>query len=177
MTIQNDNEKEKMSNQTGSGLAQPSKTASKKMGVAIILLGLLGIVVFALPNIISLFSSEDKQEEQQVEQKTKLAKEYQAPIVEQESEQKTFSFDDPEEDNAPIERIGEVKQETAQPPKLVKSLTGEMMNKLGDTFGDNQNNDTQKDIEEDQANVNTAINNANAYLAQNGEADSDEPKE
>ena len=64
MTNQNQNpvdENSTMNNQTGSGLNAPSKTANKKLGLSIMLLGLLGVGVIGAPQVISLFSS-DKQE-------------------------------------------------------------------------------------------------------------------
>ena len=50
---------ENQSGQTGSGLAQPSKTANKKLGLGIMLLGLLGVVVIGAPQVMSLFSSNE----------------------------------------------------------------------------------------------------------------------
>ncbi|HDR1236510.1 conjugal transfer protein TrbI [Pasteurella multocida] len=175
MTIQNQNpldENATMGSQTGSGLAQPSKTANKKLGLAIMLLGLLGVTVFALPSIIDVFTSEDKQDEQKVETKLKTTKEYQAPVIEKEVEQKTFSFDEVGETGEPIEKIGDIPEDVNKPPKLVKSMTGEMMNKVGGSYADSK--EENSDIEDEQA-VDKAIANANAYLVQNGEAG--EPKE
>lgn len=169
MTNQNQNpvdENSTMNNQTGSGLNAPSKTANKKLGLSIMLLGLLGVGVIGAPQVISLFSS-DKQEEQQIEQKSKLAKEYQAPVESKEENVKKFSFDE-QTDEKPIEKIGEVKEEA--PNKMVKSLTGEMMNKLG-TLSSGQSEKIETKDSEDQDNVNQAIASANSYLAQNQSGD------
>lgn len=169
MTNQNQNpvdENSTMNNQTGSGLNAPSKTANKKLGLSIMLLGLLGVGVIGAPQVISLFSS-DKQEEQQIEQKSKLAKEYQAPVENKEENVKQFSFDEPTNEK-PIEKIGEVKEEA--PNKMVKSLTGEMMNKLG-TLSSSPSEKIETKDSEDQDNVNQAIASANSYLAQNQSGD------
>lgn len=169
MTNQNQNpvdENSTMNNQTGSGLNAPSKTANKKLGLSIMLLGLLGVGVIGAPQVISLFSS-DKQEEQQIEQKSKLAKEYQAPVESKEENVKKFSFDE-QTDEKPIEKIGEVKEEA--PNKMVKSLTGEMMNKLG-TLSSGPSEKIETKDNEDQDNVNQAIASANSYLAQNQSGD------
>lgn len=169
MTNQNQNpvdENSTMNNQTGSGLNAPSKTANKKLGLGIMLLGLLGVGVIGAPQVISLFSS-DKQEEQQIEQKSKLAKEYQAPVESKEENVKKFSFDE-QTDEKPIEKIGEVKEEA--PNKMVKSLTGEMMNKLG-TLSSGPSEKIETKDSEDQDNVNQAIASANSYLAQNQSGD------
>ncbi|WP_233116816.1 type IV secretion system protein VirB10 [Aggregatibacter actinomycetemcomitans] len=169
MTNQNQNpvdENSTMNNQTGSGLNAPSKTANKKLGLSIMLLGLLGVGVIGAPQVISLFSS-DKQEEQQIEQKSKLAKEYQAPVENKEENVKQFSFDEPT-DEKPIEKIGEVKEEATN--KMVKSLTGEMMNKLG-TLSSSPSEKIETKDNEDQDNVNQAIASANSYLAQNQSGD------
>ncbi|HHF4677503.1 TPA: type IV secretion system protein VirB10 [Haemophilus influenzae] len=169
MTNQNQNpvdENSTMNNQTGSGLNAPSKTANKKLGLSIMLLGLLGVGVIGAPQVISLFSS-DKQEEQQIEQKSKLAKEYQAPVESKEENVKKFSFDE-QTDEKPIEKIGEVKEEA--PNKMVKSLTGEMMNKLG-TLSSGPSEKIETKDSEDQDNVNQAIASANSYLAQNQSGD------
>ena len=169
MTNQNQNpvdENSTMNNQTGSGLNAPSKTANKKLGLSIMLLGLLGVGVIGAPQVISLFSS-DKQEEQQIEQKSKLAKEYQAPVESKEENVKKFSFDE-QTDEKPIEKIGEVKEEA--PNKMVKSLTGEMMNKLG-TLSSGPSEKIETKDSEDQDNVNQAIASANSYLAQNQNGD------
>ena len=130
------------------------------------LLGLLGVGVIGAPQVISLFSS-DKQEEQQIEQKSKLAKEYQAPVESKEENVKKFSFDE-QTDEKPIEKIGEVKEEA--PNKMVKSLTGEMMNKLG-TLSSGPSEKIETKDSEDQDNVNQAIASANSYLAQNQSGD------
>ena len=169
MTNQNQNpvdENSTMNNQTGSGLNAPSKTANKKLGLSIMLLGLLGVGVIGAPQVISLFSS-DKQEEQQIEQKSKLTKEYQAPVESKEENVKKFSFDE-QTDEKPIEKIGEVKEEA--PNKMVKSLTGEMMNKLG-TLSSGPSEKIETKDSEDQDNVNQAIASANSYLAQNQSGD------
>lgn len=169
MTNQNQNpvdENSTMNNQTGSGLNAPSKTANKKLGLSIMLLGLLGVGVIGAPQVISLFSS-DKQEEQQIEQKSKLAKEYQAPVENKQENVKQFSFDEPT-DEKPIEKIGEVKEEATN--KMVKSLTGEMMNKLG-TLSSSPSEKIETKDNEDQDNVNQAIASANSYLAQNQSGD------
>lgn len=169
MTNQNQNpvdENSTMNNQTGSGLNAPSKTANKKLGLSIMLLGLLGVGVIGAPQVISLFSS-DEQEEQQIEQKSKLAKEYQAPVESKEENVKKFSFDEPT-DEKPIEKIGEVKEEATN--KMVKSLTGEMMNKLG-TLSSSPSEKIETKDSEDQDNVNQAIASANSYLAQNQSGD------
>ena len=169
MTNQNQNpvdENSAMNNQTGSGLNAPSKTANKKLGLSIMLLGLLGVGVIGAPQVISLFSS-DKQEEQQIEQKSKLAKEYQAPVESKEENVKKFSFDE-QTDEKPIEKIGEVKEEATN--KMVKSLTGEMMNKLG-TLSSGPSEKIETKDNEDQDNVNQAIASANSYLAQNQSGD------
>jgi type IV secretion system protein VirB10 len=169
MTNQNQNpvdENSTMNNQTGSGLNAPSKTANKKLGLSIMLLGLLGVGVIGAPQVISLFSS-DKQEEQQIEQKSKLAKEYQAPVESKEENVKKFSFDE-QTDEKPIEKIGEVKEEATN--KMVKSLTGEMMNKLG-TLSSGPSEKIETKDNEDQDNVNQAIASANSYLAQNQSGD------
>jgi conjugal transfer protein trbI/virB10 len=169
MTNQNQNpidENSTMNNQTGSGLNAPSKTANKKLGIGIMLLGLLGVGVIGAPQVMSLFSS-DKQEEQPIEQKSKLAKEYQAPVESKEENVKKFSFDEPS-DEKPIEKIGEVKEEATN--KMVKSLTGEMMNKLG-TLSSSPSEKIETKDSEDQDNVNQAIASANSYLAQNQSGD------
>ncbi|KOE62545.1 type IV secretion system protein VirB10 [Aggregatibacter actinomycetemcomitans] len=169
MTNQNQNpvdENSTMNNQTGSGLNAPSKTANKKLGLSIMLLGLLGVGVIGAPQVISLFSN-DKQEEQQIEQKSKLAKEYQAPVESKEENVKKFSFDE-QTDEKPIEKIGEVKEEATN--KMVKSLTGEMMNKLG-TLSSSPSEKIETKDSEDQDNVNQAIASANSYLAQNQSGD------
>jgi len=160
---------ENQSGQTGSGLAQPSKTSNKKLGLGIMLLGLLGVVVIGAPQVISLFRSDEQKDEQPVEQKTKTTKEYKAPTEEKATEQKTFNFDEPEEDK-PVAKIGEsTPQEEVPQPKLVKSLTGDMMNKLG-TLSSGPSDKIEAKDSDDQDNVNQAIANANAYLAQNGES-------
>ena len=169
MTNQNQNpidENSTMNNQTGSGLNAPSKTDNKKLGIGIMLLGLLGVGVIGAPQVMSLFSS-DKQEEQPIEQKSKLAKEYQAPVESKEENVKKFSFDEPS-DEKPIEKIGEVKEEATN--KMVKSLTGEMMNKLG-TLSSSPSEKIETKDSEDQDNVNQAIASANSYLAQNQSGD------
>lgn len=170
MTNQNQNpvdENSTMNNQTGSGLNAPSKTANKKLGLGIMLLGLLGVGVIGAPQVISLFSSDEQKEEQTVEQKSKLAKEYQAPVESKEENVKKFSFDE-QTDEKPIEKIGEVKEEA--PNKMVKSLTGEMMNKLG-TLSSSPSEKIETKDSEDQDNVNQAIASANSYLAQNQSGD------
>ena len=170
MTNQNQNpvdENSAMNNQTGSGLNAPSKTANKKLGLSIMLLGLLGVGVIGAPQVISLFSNDEQKEEQQIEQKSKLAKEYQAPVESKEENVKKFSFDEPT-DEKPIEKIGEVKEEATN--KMVKSLTGEMMNKLG-TLSSSPSEKIETKDSEDQDNVNQAIASANSYLAQNQSGD------
>lgn len=170
MTNQNQNpvdENSTMNNQTGSGLNAPSKTANKKLGLSIMLLGLLGVGVIGAPQVISLFSNDEQKEEQPVEQKSKLAKEYQAPVESKEENVKKFSFDEPT-DEKPIEKIGEVKEEATN--KMVKSLTGEMMNKLG-TLSSSPSEKIETKDNEDQDNVNQAIASANSYLAQNQSGD------
>lgn len=170
MTNQNQNpvdENSTMNNQTGSGLNAPSKTANKKLGLSIMLLGLLGVGVIGAPQVMSLFSSDEQKEEQPVEQKSKLAKEYQAPVESKEENVKKFSFDE-QTDEKPIEKIGEVKEEA--PNKMVKSLTGEMMNKLG-TLSSGPSEKIETKDSEDQDNVNQAIASANSYLAQNQSGD------
>nr|WP_314741555.1 type IV secretion system protein VirB10 [uncultured Haemophilus sp.] len=170
MTNQNQNpvdENSTMNNQTGSGLNAPSKTANKKLGLSIMLLGLLGVGVIGAPQVISLFSNDEQKEEQPVEQKSKLAKEYQAPVESKEENVKKFSFDE-QTDEKPIEKIGEVKEEA--PNKMVKSLTGEMMNKLG-TLSSGPSEKIETKDSEDQDNVNQAIASANSYLAQNQSGD------
>ena len=170
MTNQNQNpvdENSTMNNQTGSGLNAPSKTANKKLGLGIMLLGLLGVGVIGAPQVISLFSSDEQKEEQTVEQKSKLAKEYQAPVESKEENVKKFSFDE-QTDEKPIEKIGEVKEEATN--KMVKSLTGEMMNKLG-TLSSSPSEKIETKDSEDQDNVNQAIASANSYLAQNQSGD------
>lgn len=170
MTNQNQNpvdENSTMNNQTGSGLNAPSKTANKKLGLGIMLLGLLGVGVIGAPQVISLFSSDEQKEEQTVEQKSKLAKEYQAPVESKEENVKKFSFDE-QTDEKPIEKIGEVKEEATN--KMVKSITGEMMNKLG-TLSSSPSEKIETKDSEDQDNVNQAIASANSYLAQNQSGD------
>lgn len=170
MTNQNQNpvdENSTMNNQTGSGLNAPSKTANKKLGLGIMLLGLLGVGVIGAPQVMSLFGSDEQKEEQPVEQKSKLAKEYQAPVESKEENVKQFSFDEPT-DEKPIEKIGEVKEEA--PNKMIKSLTGEMMNKLG-TLSSSPSEKIETKDSEDQDNVNQAIASANSYLAQNQSGD------
>lgn len=170
MTNQNQNpvdENSTMNNQTGSGLNAPSKTANKKLGLSIMLLGLLGVGVIGAPQVISLFSNDEQKEEQPVEQKSKLAKEYQAPVESKEENVKKFSFDE-QTDEKPIEKIGEVKEEATN--KMVKSLTGEMMNKLG-TLSSSPSEKIETKDSEDQDNVNQAIASANSYLAQNQSGD------
>ena len=170
MTNQNQNpvdENSTMNNQTGSGLNAPSKTANKKLGLGIMLLGLLGVGVIGAPQVMSLFGSDEQKEEQPVEQKSKLAKEYQAPVESKEENVKQFSFDEPT-DEKPIEKIGEVKEEA--PNKMVKSLTGEMMNKLG-TLSSSPSEKIETKDSEDQDNVNQAIASANSYLAQSQSGD------
>ena len=95
MTNQNQNpvdENSTMNNQTGSGLNAPSKTANKKLGLSIMLLGLLGVGVIGAPQVISLFNNDEQKEEQQIEQKSKLAKEYQAPVESKEENVKKIFF-------------------------------------------------------------------------------------
>ena len=170
MTNQNQNpvdENSTMNNQTGSGLNAPSKTANKKLGLSIMLLGLLGVGVIGAPQVMSLFSSDEQKEEQPIEQKSKLAKEHQAPVESKEENVKKFSFDE-QTDEKPIEKIGEVKEEA--PNKMVKSLTGEMMNKLG-TLSSGPSEKIETKDSEDQDNVNQAIASANSYLAQNQSGD------
>lgn len=170
MTNQNQNpvdENSTMNNQTGSGLNAPSKTANKKLGLSIMLLGLLGVGVIGAPQVISLFNNDEQKEEQQIEQKSKLAKEYQAPVESKEENVKKFSFDE-QTDEKPIEKIGEVKEEATN--KMVKSLTGEMMNKLG-TLSSGPSEKIETKDNEDQDNVNQAIASANSYLAQNQSGD------
>lgn len=170
MTNQNQNpvdENSTMNNQTGSGLNAPSKTANKKLGLSIMLLGLLGVGVIGAPQVISLFNNDEQKEEQQIEQKSKLAKEYQAPVESKEENVKKFSFDE-QTDEKPIEKIGEVKEEATN--KMVKSLTGEMMNKLG-TLSSVPSEKIETKDNEDQDNVNQAIASANSYLAQNQSGD------
>lgn len=170
MTNQNQNpvdENSTMNNQTGSGLNAPSKTANKKLGLGIMLLGLLGVVVIGAPQVMSLFSNDEQKEEQPAEQKSKLAKEYQVPVESKEENVKQFSFDEPT-DKKTIEKIGEVKEEATN--KMVKSLTGEMMNKLG-TLSSSPSEKIETKDSEDQDNVNQAIASANSYLAQNQSGD------
>ncbi|MDH2998061.1 conjugal transfer protein TrbI [Pasteurellaceae bacterium LFhippo2] len=146
---------------------QRSKGVNKKAGIAVILLGLLGIGVIAMPNIIQSFKSE--KEPVQEEKQTVSTKSYTAPVEEVKAEPKVFSFDEPTVE-APIEKLGEpVKTTEAERPQLVKSLTGGMMPKIGYSTGNDNATDSQnydKAVSEDQQAVNRAISNANGYLTQ-----------
>lgn len=159
-------------NQTGSGLPNNQKKAGKKTGLAVILLGLLGIGVVGAPYIWDSLKGSDEAEEQKTNTAIKTQKAYTPPVEEEKSEIRTFSFDEPEEPEAPIEKLGDPvqvqqPQEMAQRPKLVKSITGDMMNKYSSFSGGEVKDPYAQAEDEDQLAVNNAIAQANAYLAQN----------
>lgn len=165
-----------LGNQTGSGLAKPTKSGNKKLGVAVMLLGLLGVGVIATPYLLGSFSS--KAEEKQTEKtEVKTTQAYKPPVVEESNSPKVFTFDEPTEE-APIERLGDpAPQAEAPQAKLVKSLSGEMMNKIGGGIGSMGGNPEASygADKDDQIAVENAIAQANAYLAQS-EANN-QPKE
>lgn len=165
-----------LGNQTGSGLARPTKSSNKKLGVAVMLLGLLGVGVIAAPYFLGSFSSEDE-EKQPEKNEVKTTQDYKPPVVEESNAPKVFTFDEPTEE-APIERLGDpVPQVEAPQAKLVKSLSGEMMNKIGGGIGSMGGNPEASygADKDDQIAVENAIAQANAYLTQS-EA-SNQPKE
>lgn len=174
--IEQDNENAFNANResaTNTGVGEKRKGGNKKAGIAVMLLGLLALGIVALPNIIDSFKSE---EETPVEKKDNIApKDYVAPVEEEKEQPKTFSFDDEVQEEPPIKLGDPIPQaEAPQPPKLVKSLTGDMMNKTGSIGSSSAPTSAKQAIEEDQRAVDEAIANANRYLEQGtGEA----PKE
>lgn len=159
-------------NATNTGVGEKRKGGNKKAGVAVMLLGLLALGVVALPNIIESFKSEDEPTAEQKENITPKA--YTPPVEEVKDEPKTFTFEDEAVEVPPV-KLGEPmpQAEAPQPPKLVKSLTGDMMTKTG-SMG-SLNTTAQQDIDDDQKAVDEAIANANRYLEQ-GTGDSPKDK-
>lgn len=159
------------SERVGSGVANNNrKSGNKKLGFLVILVGLFAMLLVASPQLLKMLKSDE--EDKPVEQEVKRVTAYKPPEqVEEKPTPKTFTFDEVEEEK-PIERIGDpVPQEKEAPPKLIKSLTGEMMNKLGNTSLSSVDSYAEAEDKDQQA-VNKAIAQAQGYLNEQ-----DEPSE
>lgn len=152
-----------------------SSGTGRKVGIFVVIFGLLAVIAFASDFIFSAFGRSNDEKVKQKETKAEV-KTYRPP--EKTFEQvppKQFSFDEPEPADMPVALIGDepraVQAEATPTARLVKSSGGNMMNKLageGVTSRDNSEQQYNDMLESDNQAVNQAIAEAQKHLQAQG---------